>query len=64
MPIRKTLLDNIIAIIGPLSDTSNDELVKLLLYGNEAYSLEDNSSILKHTIAFLKSSLRFDIPLL
>ena len=62
--IRKALLDNITDIIGPVSDLSDDKLVNLLLYGNDVYSIEQNSSVLLNTIVFLKSSERFDIPLL
>ena len=35
-----------------------------LLYGHDSYSINTNASILKCTITFLKSSERFDIPLL
>ena len=61
--LRKTLLDNIIEIVGSISNLNDDELVKILLYGNETLSTLENSSILKNTILFLKSSERFDIPL-
>ena len=62
--LRKTLLDNIVDIIGSVSGLSDDKLVDLLLYGNNMYSMENNASILKYTIVFLKSSERFDIPLI
>ena len=61
--IRKTLFDNIIVILGPISNLSDDRLVNLLLYGNNIYSVEENASVLKNTITFLKSSERFDGPL-
>ena len=41
-----------------------DKLVDLLLYGDDAYNTNINSSIIKCTITFLQSSERFDIPLL
>ena len=63
-PIKKTLLDNIINIIGSITDLSDDKLVDILLYGDDAYNTNINSSIIKCTITFLKSSERFDIPLL
>ena len=63
-PIRKTLLDNIVDLIGTISNLSDDKLVNLLLYGHDSYSINTNASILKCTITFLKSSERFDIPLL
>ena len=62
--IRKTLLDNIVDLIGTISNLSDDKLVNLLLYGHDSYSADTNASILKCTITFLKSSERFDIPLL
>ena len=61
--IRKTLLDNITDVIGPVSDLSDVKLVNLLLYGNDVYSTRQNFSVLQNTIIFLKSSERFDIPL-
>ena len=62
--IRKALIDSIGDIIGPMSDLSDDKLIDLLLHGNSTYSIEDNASILKITIIFLKSSEKFDIPLI
>ena len=58
--IRKKLLANINNTIG----LSNYKSIHLLLYGNEAYSIEVNVSILKYTIIFLKSSERFDMALI
>ena len=60
----QTLLDNIVEIIGSISNLSEDKLVELLLYRNEAYSIETITAILKCTIIYLKSSERFDIPLI
>ena len=62
--IRKSLIDNIIGLIGSLSNISDDDLVELLLYGDQSQSLDTNASFLKFTIIYLKSSERFDIPLL
>ena len=61
---EKTLIDNITNAIGPISHLSDDKLVNLLLYGSDRYNTEQNSFVLKNTIVFLKSSERFDIPLL
>ena len=36
---RKSLLDNIINLIGTVSNLSDDNLVQLLLYGDKIYSL-------------------------
>ena len=55
---------NSLHLIGLLTNIADNELVHLLLYGDGEYSVEVNTSILKHTIVFLKSSERFDIPLL
>ena len=62
--IRKTLLDNIVEIVGSISNLSDDQMANLLLYGHQSYSFDANASILNSTIAFLKTSERFDIPLL
>ena len=62
--IRKTLLDNIVEIVGTVSNLADDNLVELLLYGNTTYSKEKNASILNCTINFFKSSGRFDMPLM
>ena len=60
---RRTLLESVSAIIGPNDDFSENKLVNILLFGDQHYSPEQNSFILKHTIEFLKVSERFDIPL-
>ena len=41
--IRRTLLDNIVEIIGSISNLSENKLVELLLYGNGIYSNENNT---------------------
>ena len=64
IPLRKTLLDNVTKIVGSISNYSNDELVELLLYGDSSLSFETNKSLINLTIAYLKSSERFDVPLL
>ena len=56
--IRKILLDNIVELNGGISNFSDDNLINLLLYGDEIYSVEVNSSILRNTISFLNSSER------
>ena len=50
--IRGTLLENITAIIGDISDYSDDKLTNLILYGDNIYSIEVNSTILKNTLNF------------
>ena len=61
---RRVLLDSVRLIIGDIWDLSEEKLVDLLLFGNKIYTNEQNSAILRETITFLKSSERFDIPLL
>lgn len=60
---RKLLLDNIIEIIGDISNFSDENLVRVLLYGQENTNMVENVSILNNTIVFLKSSGRFEGPL-
>ena len=57
-PIRKTLIDNITNVIGPISHLLDDKLVNLLPYGSDRYNTEPNSFVLKNTTAFLKGKLR------
>ena len=61
--IRKALLDNITNILGTPISLTDDNLTKLILYGDDNLSTELNRSILKNTIIFLKRSERFDVPL-
>ena len=61
---RKTLFDNIIQVVGSISNISEKKLVDLILYGKDDYTTEINASILKYTISFLKSTERFNMPLI
>ena len=61
--IRKTLIDNITTIIGPVSSLSDHRLVNILLFGDDTFTSDQNSSVMKNTIVFLKMSGRFDNPL-
>ena len=53
------------SIINPILQVNNvrfiedDKFVHLLLYGNEEFKLEDNQSILKATINFIRNTSRF-----
>ena len=61
---RKKLLDNIVDIIGSLSNIPDNKLVRILLYGDNLYSEDTNYRILKSTITFIETTERFDVPLL
>ena len=61
---RKTLVDKVADVIGDISHLSDDKLIDLLLYGSDSLTTEQNACVLRYTIVFLKSSGRFDIPLL
>ena len=43
---------------------SNDKILRILFYGSKSYSFEAKREIIKLTIKFLKSSKRFERPLL
>ena len=58
---RKTLLDNIYQLDERISDLTESNLIRLLLYGDpNTFTNDINSSIVKFTIAFLIDSGRFD----
>ena len=60
---RKILFDNVKNIVGEFSHLRDDQITNLLLYSKDSLSTEENASVLRFTIAFLKSSERFDVPL-
>ena len=61
---RQTLFDFLHSIDESITNLSDDNLVRLLLYGNiKLYNNEQNTKILNASICFLKSSERFDISL-
>ena len=62
---RKTLFDSLLDIDESISSLSDSRLVNILLYGNNSlYTPISNTLIINCTICFLKSSGRFDIPLM
>ena len=61
---RKSFLDEVSAIIGGISHLPDQKLVNILLYGKDYLTIKQNSSLLSLTIAYLKLTGRFDIPLL
>ena len=60
---RNNLLESISVIRGGFSDLSDAQKIMLFLYGDRRLSFKDNQRILQATICFLKSSGRFEIPL-
>ena len=54
--IRTELLDNTSNVDSHLTNYSDDNLLNILLYGLEYFSVKINRSILKSTMTFLKSS--------
>ena len=63
---RKTLLENIIEIVGSISNLAESELISLLLYGDKSYSSDASTNILTKVYHFflLNETGRFDIPLI
>ena len=50
--------------MGDIPNLSDKKKVDLLLYGDRKLGIEINQAILKATIVFLKSSERFEVPLI
>ena len=61
--IRTELPDDIYTVASSLTNYPDENLLNILLYGSEYFSVKTNQSVLKSTIKFLKSSERFDDPL-
>ena len=61
---RQTLLASISILMGDISNLSDKKKVDLLLYGVGKLGIDINQAILKATIVFLKSSERFEVPLI
>ena len=61
---RTKLLDDIYTVASSLTNYPNEKLLNILLYGSEYFSVKTNQSVLKSTIKFMKSSERFDDPLI
>ena len=60
---RLELLNDICALNGSLKNSSEEKLLKILLYGAEDFTSQLNSKILKCTIKFIKKSDRLSGPL-
>ena len=57
----RLLLDNFPTDLSSLSDS---EKTRALLYGHESLTYYANQELIKNTIHFLKTSKRFDMPLI
>ena len=57
--IRKTLLNELQSVDENISNQSDNEMVELLLYGNNKFKFQQNCSILKCSITFIIKSERF-----
>ena len=60
---RLELLNDICALKHSLKNISEENLLKVLLYGAEEFSFKINSEILKCTIKFIQKADRFSGPL-
>ena len=59
---RRDLLNRVNAILLPhgLINPSNEELLKIILYGHEQLSFDSNAKILTATLEYIKASKRFE----
>ena len=62
--LRLDLLNDIYTINQSLKNFSEDQLVNVLLFGSENFTLDANTSILRRTIEFLKATEHFNSLLL
>ena len=58
--LRLDLLNDIYTINQSLKIFSEDQLVNVLLFGSENFTLDANANILRRTIKFLKATERFN----
>ena len=58
--LRLDLLNDIYTINQSLNNFSEDQLVNVLLFGSENFTLDANANILRRTIEFLKATERFN----
>ena len=60
---RLELLNDIYNLSGSLKNSTEEKLLKILLYGAEDFTSQMNSEILKCTIKFIKKTNHFSGPL-
>ena len=58
--LRLDHLNDIYTINQSLKNFSEDQLVNVLLFGSENFTLDANANILRRTIEFLKATERFN----
>ena len=58
--LRLNLLNNIYTINQSLNFFYEDQLVNVLLFGSDNFTLDTNANILRRTIEFLKATERFN----
>ena len=58
--LRLDLLNDIYTINQSLKNFSEDQLVNVLLFSSENFTLDANANILRRTIEFLKATERFN----
>ena len=58
--LRLDLLNDIYTINQSLKNFSEDQLVNVLLFGSENFTLDANANILRRTIEFVKVTKRFN----
>ena len=61
--LRVTLLNDIKAIDESIFSTSDDDIVHVLLYGHQRFTLQENQLIIKASLTFIIESERFKGPL-
>ena len=57
--LRVTLLNDIKAIDESIFSTSDDDIVHVLLYGHQRFTLQENQLIIKASLTFIIESERF-----
>ena len=58
--LRLDLLNDIYTINQSLKNFSEDQLVNVLLFGSENFTLDANTNILRRTIEFLEATEHFN----
>ena len=60
---RVELLDGVCKLYSTPQNSSEDQLLTVLLYGSEKYALNVNKEILRLTISYIKATEHFVQPL-